>query len=768
MTETVLDHLIDSLRRAAIYNRHDLAAPSVVLWTDGERLWSKVFPLLRDAMPELLMLAPEIGDARTGPSTWLRYQLARGDWQQTPVVYLPGIARHAFRGAAGFPEAARHLFALQFQGQFWSQVNGKDWTPSAFLSSAEGGLGLDLARDHATLESVGAQLAQVLRASPESLAGRRLEAADFHGLAASDAVGLLLEWMAAKDGKHDDWPAERWAGFKALCKPQFGLDPDKDGVITAVEKLVAGGGIWDQVWKRYRESHKAFAGVRKALDLAQPKDLFDAANERLPAANRQQQDELRAGLAGLAGVAKAAALAKLKGLCEQHAPRAQSLWADLGEAPLAQAAVHLKTLTAGIAAGHLGHDWDSLAAGYVEHGWRVDVAAWRAFAAVRDAPDLEAVTAALRAVYLPWLETLAEQVQGWAASYPMATAASSPLFEPTPGTVLAFVDGLRCDLGRELDAVLTDQGLTVEFATCWSALPTVTATAKPAWRPLANALVGGALPEGFEPQIAETGKDLKTQTFRNLVAKLGWTWLEPSSIGDPSAAAWTETGTFDHDGHSLGARLAWRLEDELRAVALRVRDLLHAGWQRAVLVTDHGWLLLPGGLPKVELPGHLTQSRWPRCAVPQPGAQHGFKELPWFWGGGHSVVFAPGISAFKTGVEYSHGGLSPQEALTPMLTVTAGKQAVQSVEIASAEWKGLRLRVQLTGGFAGTVLDIRTKPADAGSSVLDPERSGLPPGADGSAALLVTDDKHEGAAAVLVVIREGQVVAKQAVTIGGD
>jgi hypothetical protein len=72
MSETVLDHLIDSLRRAAIYNRHDIAAPSVVLWTDGERLWTKVPPLLRDAMPELLTLAPEIGDERTGPSTWLR------------------------------------------------------------------------------------------------------------------------------------------------------------------------------------------------------------------------------------------------------------------------------------------------------------------------------------------------------------------------------------------------------------------------------------------------------------------------------------------------------------------------------------------------------------------------------------------------------------------------------------------------------------------------------------------------------------------------
>jgi hypothetical protein len=132
------------------------------------------------------------------------------------------------------------------------------------------------------------------------------------------------------------------------------------------------------------------------------------------------------------------------------------------------------------------------------------------------------------------------------------------------------------------------------------------------------------------------------------------------------------------------------------------------------------------------------------------------------------VVFAPGISAFKTGVEYTHGGLSPQEALTPILTVTAGEQAAQAVEIASADWKGLRLKVQLTGGYAGTALDIRTKPADAGSSVLDPERRGIPPGEDGSVALLVTDEEHEGHAAVLVVIRDGQVVAKRPLTIGGE
>ncbi len=768
MSETVLDHLVDSLRKAAIYNRHDLAAPSVVLWTDGERLWSKVLPMLRDALPELLSLDPVIADERTGPSTWLRYQLARGEWQRTPIVYLPGVHRHAFRGAAGFPEAARHLFALQFQGQFWGQVNGKDWTPSAFLTAQEGGLGLDLARDRETQEALGAQLTQVLRAPVDSLKGKRLEAADFHGLAAGDPVGVLLEWMASDNGGHQGWPAERWAAFKALCKPAFGFDPDKDGVITAVDRLVAGGGIWDQVWKRYRDSYKAYAGVRRALDLAQPKDLFDDVNDRMPATNRKQENALRGALTGLLDQPAGEALERLRQLCAEHASRAQSLWADLGEARLARAAVHLKTLTEGIAKGGLGNDWTSIAAGYLERGWLVDAAAWRAFAEVRDAPDVEAVTAALRATYLPWLETLADQVQGWAEGYPMGEAASAPLLDPAPGTVLVFVDGLRCDLGMELDRLLKAQSLEVEMATRWSALPTVTATAKPAWRPLADALSGMTLPEGFEPQVAETGKALKTQGFRNLLSDIGWTWLEPTASGDPNGAAWTETGTFDHDGHSQGARLAWRIEDELRAVALRVRDLLQAGWQRAVLITDHGWLLLPGGLPKVDLPGHLTQSRWPRCAVSQPGVHHGFKELPWFWGGGHSVVFAPGISAFKAGVQYAHGGLSPQEALTPILTVTTGKPAVQSVEIASADWKGLRLRVQLKGGYAGTGLDIRTKPADAGSSVLDPGRRGMPPDEDGAAALLVTEDQYEGAAAVLVVIRDGQVVAKQAVTIGGD
>ena len=46
------------------------------------------------------------------------------------------------------------LAELQYRGAFWSQVNHKDWTTLAFMQSADGGLGLDVARDNATLDAM--------------------------------------------------------------------------------------------------------------------------------------------------------------------------------------------------------------------------------------------------------------------------------------------------------------------------------------------------------------------------------------------------------------------------------------------------------------------------------------------------------------------------------------------------------------------------------------------------------------------------------------
>jgi len=239
------------------------------------------------------------------------------------------------------------------------------------------------------------------------------------------------------------------------------------------------------------------------------------------------------------------------------------------------------------------------------------------------------------------------------------------------------------------------------------------------------------------------------------------------ALGDPGGAGWTETGAFDRYGHDQGARLAWRIEEELRAVAHRIRELLDGGWQRVIVLTDHGWLLVPGGLPKVDLPKHLTLSRWGRCALARPEAQHPYRQISWFWGAHHAVVMAPGIAVFREGLEYAHGGLTLQEALTPMLTVmTASGGETVAVRIAAARWTGLRLRIQLDGPAAGLLLDLRAKPADPSSSLLAVGQCLKPVEPDGRGALAVENDDLIGQAAVLVVIRDDQVIAKQAITIG--
>jgi hypothetical protein len=60
--------------------------------------------------------------------------------------------------------------------------------------------------------------------------------------------------------------------------------------------------------------------------------------------------------------------------------------------------------------------------------------------------------------------------------------------------------------------------------------------------------------------------------------------------------------------------------------------------------------------------------------------------------------------------------------------------------------------------------DLRSKVADADSSVIE---APTPIDADGSVSMLVPDDDRMGEAAFLVVLIDGEPVAKEQVTIGG-
>jgi len=760
---TVLDALVTAIQRAASHNAQDVAAPRVILWPDEERLWGECIDALRSRLPALWSLGEYAPAAGTGPAVWLRYQL--GVHSEIGVIYLPGIGRAAFRSAEACPDAATHLYALQFRGQFWTQKNGKDWTPFAFFSAADGGLGLDVAGDSDTKRAIAESLPKLLHVDIARLSGR-LEAADFRALVTVDPPRTLLRWMGNPTGEKArlERAGADWASFRAVCRDSYDFDPEKDGAITAAERLMLGAGAWPLVWRRYKEAPRSYPGVKELLESRPLAAPSEPATEVRPRTNQREEARLQADLLALENLPFKEALARVKVLAGEHGGRASWVWAELGDAPLAVAIGHLRDVAEVVESAPSPSTWTALAHYYANVGWTADRSMLRALNAARSGPATSAVSAAIRAVYAPWLEKFADLAQVLAPSYPSTGPLTCRTLPVLDGTVYLFADGMRMDIARGLEQRLVAAGLGVEFACEWSALPTVTATAKPAWMPLASMLGGPLDKKTFQSKEKSTGKALSHERFKQLVAQLGITFLDPSQPGLPTGCAWTEYGSVDTYGHQQGSKLAWRIEEELLGLQQRVQELLKAGWRQVRVVTDHGWLMLPGGLPKTDLPSHLALTRWSRCAIPDPSAQHGFTATAWFWDGTGQIVLAQGASCFIAGTEYAHGGLSMQEALVPSLTVVASPgSSGKTVLIGQSKWSGMRLQVALEGADGLTVA-IRRSIADdtttiARASVTDSKK----------ASLLVTDDDALGKNAFLVVLDgTGQVLVKQPLVIGED
>jgi hypothetical protein len=497
---TVITSMIQSIRKAALYNRHELAPPRVILWPDEERLWMEAMDLLRASHPALWSLGDYVPKKATGPAAWLRYQLEVQGSEDVPVIYLPGIGRGAFRSADQCPNSARHLFALQFQGQFWTQKNGKDWTPFAFLSSSMGGLGLDVAGDQETKRAIQEGLPYLMEIELVSLQGRRLEAGDFRAIVTKDPVRTLLRWMGdpVKIRAELEKSGAEWTSFCAVCRDTFGFNPEKDGAITAAERLSSGKASWQQAWRRYKEAPRSYPGVKGLLETLPPQQLamFEAAgeykaSEYRPKSNRQEEERLERDLCALSSASQKDALAKIRSLADEHAPRTSWVWATLGESSLAIAISHLKNLAELIETSGNPTTWEALAEYYATVGWKADKSVLKALDAARSNAAVRAVSTAIRAVYLPWLEKFSTLTQGLAASYPV-TGPQTCRTLPVEGTVYLFADGLRLDVARLLDERLVSSNVEVIFEYGWSALPTVTATSKPAWMPMAEWLGGAA------------------------------------------------------------------------------------------------------------------------------------------------------------------------------------------------------------------------------------------------------------------------------------
>lgn len=766
---TLLEILARSLRECDS-PADGVERPAAILWTDPDRQWARLVSAWRKELPELLVLGEYEPAEHMGPAIWLRCVVDREleepalPADRAPILYLPGVGRQMLRAGEDCPPELRPLVELLYRGTAWKHPNGQDWTVTAFLGQR--GVGLEVARDENTRDAVLRALPELMRTPLGVLRERHLQAEDFDRLLTTDVVRDLLLWMGEPVECEQRMGAERWEALRNQARLRFSLDPARDGELTAAERVVAGDGPWEDVWKRFTEAPAVFPGLVQLLRRVQPRELFRG-RDRLPEENAREEAALRAELEALAGRPSAEICRRVRELENSHGIRRQWVWARLGDSPLARALSPLVCL-AELGATPLGGDRaEDFAKAYAEGAWRVDASAWKAVAVVSTAADRSLIGAVVHAILAPWLDASARAFQEVVLRQGLDWTVGGGAALVDEGECLLFADGLRFDVAQRLAEILEGHACRVRLSWRWAGLPTVTATGKPLVTPARTDLEGGELGGDFAPRFREGGQTYYAEGLRQAIGRQGYQIVGEGDLGVPEAEkarAWTESADLDRCGHDEQERLPERLGAELERLAERIRALLGAGWKRVRVVTDHGWLWTPRGLPKVSLPRHLTESRWARCAALEGSPQVDAHLFPWTWNAGQFFATAPGASCFNQSPAYAHGGVSVQECLIPVLDVVGSAKPLAVAAIRSIIWRGMRCMVEAVGEDRGLLVDLRLE-TSGGLSVV-PRRKSLD---EGTASLLVADDKYEGADLVLVLIDEsGRVLAQRRTRVGED
>lgn len=754
----------------------------IVLWPDKERQWEKAISVLKQEMPCLLSLGQYDPEARIGPAIWLRCAIAgtipglQASDETKFIIYLPGVSRQDLRAVESCPDELKPLVVLQFEGSIWSQYNGKDWTLLSYLVSDKGGLGLDVASDAETKQALQNALIPLLSENLDNLRGIRLDKDYFNSLlTGGDPIRDMLNWLNLADEFKQNLSAEQWQAFIGNTKSKYGINPDKDGLLSAVKALVncddsnPKKAAWQQTWDRFCDTPHKFPNIPALIrKLPVPDDWLyqqnlDGTYDRYPQWNDDRESTLEQALLHIDKEPESEARIKIKELEEQHGKRRDLIWAELGEAKYA---MMLKDLV--LIAELTEHSLDNgslvdIEKRYSEQLWQVDAVLIDLLAKIDSNEDLRLLNGMLDTLYYPWLDSSARYLQN--AGLLVRDYVQAPDLDTE---AVLFIDGLRFDCAKRLSAMLCKSSYQTEEYPRWTGLPTVTATCKPI---LVKSLIGDA-PSTISALDFEA---VGSYDFKKILEKNNWqvastkdTIPAPSrNMGVLLKKLWIEYSSIDELGHSQGWKLSKHIGGTLYDIMNVIKDIFAAGWESVKILSDHGWLLSPAGLPKSELSPLFSESKWQRFATLKEGASTKEHIYPWFWDELQQIAIADGISCYRSSVEYTHGGLSIQEnlLLDIKLRKAVGKRPLSLIKITDIKWIGLRCSISIEGQEDGLSFDIRTSPPNLMSSVV---LNVKPIKSDYTASVVVEDENLIQTTAYIVILdKESNIVSQTQTTIGG-
>lgn len=772
MSNSLLDYIIKSIEASKRYNSSQVTAPNVILWPDPESQWVSIVDILRKEIPAFLSLGIYNSGLNQGPAIWLKCMvdksLPEANWKDDtiPVIYMPGISKENFKKIEDAPSALQPLMEYQFTGNLWTQENGKEWTIMAFLQNIEQGMGLDVDRDGSTKEALIKTLPSIAQ-EPRSFFRKKVDADFLNELLVPEVIPNLLKWIEGGDDALAFLGLDEKEAFKDVIKSQYQLNLDYSLVLDFVKMIGAQKDPWHTVWQYFANAPHKYPKLNQFLEQVTPDDLgtglFQLPEDSWPPVNRQKEETLKAAILKLKNKEPGPAVEQLEKLAIEHKPRLQWVWTELGQSPFAEALPKMLELAKYCLQTYNNDSVVSLSEYYQKKGYKIDQT-FRQLYLIADSKEYKQALLVITDIfYRPWLEKITDRFQALVKSSVDEITDTMHHEKIVKAPFILFVDAFRYDIAIAFTNQLSNRFET-EVQQTWSALPSLTPTSKPSVSPIVSSVSSASEINNFQPFLT-SGSPLTHHYFKNELKENGIQFISSESeIDDLSKHYWMEIGDIDEKGHNEQAAMLQRVPKLLSELINTVNRISEKGIKEITIVTDHGWLLVPGGLPKVNLHKDLVETRWGRCAELKEGAATDLLQLPWTWNPNIHIAYAPGISFFKKNEEYAHGGISIQECMTPLITIKVQEtRASVKAFIETYKWVGLRLQVKTSATDNSFTLDIRTKRDDASSSIILTN----PKFGDDDEWKLIVDSDYEGHACTLILLNpKGIIVDSKLIEVG--
>jgi len=771
MTQSIYDKVIQALKQAENHNSNVMVKPEVILWPDPENQWIDVIEVLQESIPHLLIYGSFQPSKKQGPAIWLKCMIAKvlpeakWDVEAIPIIYLPGVAKSDLRNVENAVFNFQPLLEYQYTGTLFIQENGREWSILAFVENPIYGLGIKVAKDNATKDALKKTLPSIFQDRRVFANKTNIDADYLNNQLFPDIIPTILKWMCKGDAFYQTMEADKKEVFINLCKSQYEFEPDHKNIKAIAEKLGSQKNSWRYVWQMYASAPHKYPEIEDLLRLAKPADLgigvFALPDESWPQINEQQEEALAQALIKAAKQDATKALATLQALEKEHGVRRNWVSFEMGKAPLADALHYMVQMASKTNETSSSSSIEAIKNYYTTNGYLIDQFMRKALAAVKAEKDKTIVKSIIHLFYHPWLENITNKFQKLVEQDASIFTSQNAIVETE--TFVLFVDAFRYELAEEFCKRLSKHKLKVSLESGWSAIPSLTPTAKPNVSPIAMAVSVQSGISDFRPQL-QNGKDLLTPIFRDALKTAGFKLVTHANDIQNEGKYWQEIGDIDTKGHEEQADMVKRIEELFDHVQEALDVAFERGIKRIKIVTDHGWLLLPGGLPKTQLNAGLTETRWGRCALIKEGATTELLHLPWRWNPSIFIAYAPGISFFKANEEYAHGGISIHECLVPTIIVENPNVKTVDAEVRIVKWVNLKCTIQTLEVPEGYSIDIRTKYNDPKTSIVLSKNKTL----QGNTVTLMVDDSAEHQAATIVLLDATErILDKKPTTVGG-